>query len=317
MGDAVNAVAGAAPGWVALAVVLHLANQVARGRGWCAIVDLARPGEPRVRRRDGAAVWVAGAGMGGVLSARGGDAVRLVLLRRRLPDAGYPMLAGTLVAESAGETAIGVGLVAVLLACGLGPGLALGAPELAWLVPAALAALAALVLLRKRWGALRRLIEGVGRGCSALREPGAYARSVLPWQLTSRLMRAAALMCFLAAFGLPATPEAVALVMLAQGGGRLLPLAPASVAATAAVLAAGFPSATGVEVSAGALAGFIVGMSTTLTLVGVALAAVIALRFGYRPKAAITSAKRVADSGPAASDRPTIAVCTPASASSR
>jgi hypothetical protein len=84
-------------------------------------------------------------------------------------------------------------------------------------------------------------------------------------------------MCFLAAFGLPAGPEAVALVMLAQGGGRLLPLAPASVAATVAVLAASFPVATGTDVSAGALTAFIVGMSSLLTLVGVVLAAGIAL----------------------------------------
>jgi Lysylphosphatidylglycerol synthase TM region len=313
----VEAVSGAALGWVALAVVLHLANQVARGRGWCAIVGIACPGDPRLRPRDAVGAWVAGAGMGGVLSARGGDAVRLVLLRRRLPDAGYPLLTGTLVAEAAGETAIGVAVVALLLAGGLGPGSTVAEPALVWIVPAAFAILAAGFVLRSRWGPLRRLIAGVGRGCSALREPRLYARAVLPWQLASRLLRAASLMCFLAAFGLPATPEAVALVMLAQGGGRAVPLAPASVAATAAVLAAGFPSATGVDVSAGVLAGFVVGMSTTLTLIGVVLAALIAVCIGYRPKAAMTSPNLLAESGPSSSDRPTIAVCTPASASSR
>jgi len=280
----VETVGRAGPGWLALAVALHVANQVARGRGWYAIVGIARRADPALRRRDAVAAWVAGAGMSGVLSARGGDAVRLVLLRQRLPDAGYPLLAGTLLAEAVGDTAIGLGLVVLLLASGLGPGPTVDDPALAWIVLGALVGLAAAGKLRSRWSGLGRLVAGFARGCSALREPGAYARTVLPWQLTSRLLRAASLTCFLLAFSLPATPAAVALVMLAQGGGRLLPLAPASVAATVAVLAAGFPSASGVDVGAGALAGFVVGMSTTLTLVGVLLAAGIAVCLvGARP----------------------------------
>src|ERR687893_1238527 len=91
----VDAVAGVAPGWLVLGVVLHLANQVARGRGWYAVI---RTAGADLRRRDAIAAWVAGAGAGGVVSARGGDAVRVLLMRRRLPDAGCPMLAGTLVA---------------------------------------------------------------------------------------------------------------------------------------------------------------------------------------------------------------------------
>jgi hypothetical protein len=270
-------VADAAPGWLALGVVLHLANQLARGSGWCSVIGIALRDDARPDRRDAVAAWVAGAGMGGVLSARGGDAVRLVLLRRRLPDAPYPLLAGTLVAEAVGETALGLAFLAVLLASGLEAGLTVHDPSLSWVVPAAVGGAGAAVVLRSRWSWLRRLMAGVARGCSALGEPGVYARTVLPWQLTSRLLRAASLMCFLAAFGLPASLEAVTLVMLAQGGGRLLPLAPASVAATVAVLAASFPAATGADVSAGALTALIVGMSALLTLVGVVLAAGIAL----------------------------------------
>jgi Lysylphosphatidylglycerol synthase TM region len=273
-----EAVGGAAPGWLGLAVGLHLANQVARGRGWCAVVDMARTGGPRLRRRDAVAAWVAGAGMGGVVSARGGDAVRIVLLRQRLPDTGYSLLAGTLVAEAAGETAIGLGAVALLVVSGMGPAPAVDDPAFAWIVLGTLVAVTTAAFLRSRWSGLRRLIEGVARGCAALREPRAYARGVLPWQLTSRMLRAASLVCFLVSFGLPATPEAVALVMLAQGGGRALPLAPASVAATVAILAIGLPSATGAAVGPGAVAAFVVGMSTTLTLVGVLLAAGIAAR---------------------------------------
>lgn len=268
----------AAIGWLALAVLLHVANQVARGRGWWAVVEMARSGGPPLRRRDAVAAWVAGAGMGGVLSARGGDAVRLVLLRQRTPDAGYPLLTGTLVAEATGETAISVALVALLVATGLAPSLPAGDPSMARMVPALLAGIAVIALLRSRSGALRRLTAGVGRGCSALREPRAYLRAVVPWQLASRALRAASLTCFLVAFGLPASLAAVALVMLAQAGGRLVPLAPASVAATVAILVTALPGATGAHVDTTAVAAFVVGMSSVLTAVGVALAAAIAAR---------------------------------------
>ena len=100
LGSFAEAVTGAALGWLVLGVVLHLANQVARGRGWCTLLRDAS-GED-VRRRDAVAAWVAGAGAGGLASARAGDAVRVLLLRRRLPDAGCPLLAGTIVAETRG-----------------------------------------------------------------------------------------------------------------------------------------------------------------------------------------------------------------------
>jgi Lysylphosphatidylglycerol synthase TM region len=272
-----GAVGGAAPGWLALAVVLHLANQLARGRGWFAILGMAGCDGPRLRRRDAIAVWVAGAGMGGVLSARGGDAVRLLLLRRRVPDTGYPLLAGTLVAEAAGESALGLTILALVLAGGLGAGVSLEGGALVWVAIAALAAVPACAVLRSRCRPVRRLLSGVRQGCAAVGQPRAYARTVMPWQLASRLLRAASLFCFLLAFHLPATLAAIGLVMVAQGGGRVLPLAPASLAASVAVLAAGFPAATGVDPGIGALAGFLVGMSTLLTLAGVLIAVPIAI----------------------------------------
>ena len=54
----------------------------------------------------------------------------------------------------------------------------------------------------------------------------------------SRVLRLAALGCFLAAFHLPATLAAVLLVTFAQCSGRLVPFSPASVGAGAAILAA-------------------------------------------------------------------------------
>ena len=54
----VDAVAGVAVGWLMLGVALHLLNQVARGRGWYAVISSASEAPPR--KRDALAAWVAG-----------------------------------------------------------------------------------------------------------------------------------------------------------------------------------------------------------------------------------------------------------------
>jgi uncharacterized membrane protein YbhN (UPF0104 family) len=269
-----GAIAGAAPGWLVLGVVLHVANQLARGRGWFAVVRRACPDDPRLRGRDTIGAWVAGAGAGGVASARGGDALRIFMLNRRLKGSGPALLAGTLVAEGAGETAVGIVLLGAALAAGVGPEVGIDAHSLPWLLGGAALLVTAGALLW-RWTPAKRIGSGVGRGCAALGCPRAYARNVLPWQLTSRLARAAALGCFLAAFHLPATPLAILLVMVAQAGGRLVPLAPASAAASVGMLAASFGPVTGTAVSTSALAAFFVGTSTVLTVVGLALSAAL------------------------------------------
>jgi hypothetical protein len=285
----------AAIGWLVLGVTLHLANQVLRGRGWCALVRAANGGEGP-RRRDAIAAWVAGAGAGGLVSARGGDAVRVLLLRRRMPDAGCPMLAGTLVAEGAGECATGALLLGVALVVGVGP--QLGAST-ATVVILAGGLLLATVLLRvaRRSARVRRIAADVGRGCAPLRAPGAYARHVLPWQVASRACRLGALACFLAAFGLPATPAAVLLVAFAQGGSRMLPFAPAAVGAGVAMLAASFGPVTGSAVSAQQLAAFYLGTSTLLTVVGTALALAICLRDQTLANAGRSAVAAVAGAG--------------------
>ena len=267
-----DAITGASPGWLVLGVILHLANQVARGRGWCTLLRAAS-GES-VRWRDAIAAWVAGAGAGGLASARAGDAVRILLLRRKT-NAACPELAGTIVAEGAGELLVGAALLSVAIGVGLGP--EFGAPGLIWLVPAVIGT-ALIVLVVVRTPRLRAIARGVGRGCAPLKCPGAYARGVLPWQVASRACRLGALACFLAAFDLPATFAAVLLVTAAQSGGRLLPFAPASVGAGAAMLAAAFEPVTGAAVPAAELAAFFVGTSVVLTVVGTVLTIGISLQ---------------------------------------
>ena len=271
-----HALAGASAGWLALGVLLHLANQAVRGRGWYAIARAASPEDPTLRRRDTILAWVAGAGAGGVVSARGGDVVRVMLLSRRARDTRSSVLTGTLVAEAAGDALVGAAVLGLAVALGTAPALGLpGTETLAW-AGVALVALAALVfVLHRRGGRAARIAAGVGRGCAPLGHPATFACRVLPWQIGSRALRGGAIACFLLAFSLPAGAAAVLLVMLAQSGGRLLPLAPASAAASVAMLAAGFGPATGTHVATSHVAAFMVGMSLLLTVAGAVLAVAV------------------------------------------
>jgi hypothetical protein len=290
MGDLVaglaHAVAGTRLDWLALGVALHLANQVTRGRGWWAILRAATEHDSRLRRRDAIAAWIAGAGAGGVVTARVGDALRIGLLTRRLPDTGGATLAGTLVAEAAGEFVGGLLLLAVALAVGIRSPLTAAVPALWWAVAGAAALVTAAVVAvryRRRRAephareatALRRLLTGLRRGCAPLGKPGLYARRIAPWQLASRLFRLAAMACFLTAFHLPATAAAVLLVIVAQGSGRLVPFSPVAVGAGAGVLVATFGPVTGSAATAAELTAFLLGTSTVLTAIGVVLAGAI------------------------------------------
>jgi len=289
-----NALAGASAGWLALGVVLHLANQAVRGRGWWAVVRSACPEEPGLRRRDAVLAWVAGAGAGGVVSARGGDVVRVLLLSRRTERSGGSVLTGTLVAEAAGDALVGAVVIGLAVALGAAPAFGLPGPETALWIAGGLALAAMLgLVVHRRGGRLRGIASGVGRGCAPLGHPATFARRVLPWQAASRALRAAAIACFLLAFGLPAGVAAVLLVMLAQSGGRLLPLAPASAAASVAMLAAGFGPATGTAVPAATVAAFMMGMSLLLTFAGAVLGvAVICFAAGPGAPAAVWRAVR-------------------------
>ena len=100
---------------------------------------------------------------------------------------------------------------------------------------------------------------------------------MLPWQVASRLCRLGALACFLVAFGLPASFAAVLLVTAAQSGGRLVPFAPASVGAGAAMLAATFGSFDRDRGPGRPAAAFFVGTSVGLTLVGATLTVAISV----------------------------------------
>ena len=224
------------------------------------------------------ATWVAGAGASGVISARGGDALRILLLRRRMTTT-CPTLAGTLAAETVAETALGALLTVWALSAGLVPGLHRPGLAGAALIAAGVIALA-LVVRRasRRFPALRRACAEARRGLALLGSPGTYVRRVASWGVLSRAVRLGSLACFLAAFALPVSLTAALVVMVAHSSGRLVPFGPAGAGASLGLLVAAFPSVTHSHVGAGELTAFYLGMTGTLTAVGMVLSGLVLLQ---------------------------------------
>jgi len=264
--------------WLVAGVVLHLCSQLSRGRGWHAIVCSAHPEGGHPRRRDVLLTWVAGAGASGVLSARGGDALRIVLLRRRMTTT-CPRLVGTLAAETVAETALGAVLTAWALTAGFIPGL--HRPTLAGVLLIASGVLLALLVVwraGRRFPSLARAGAEARRGLALLGSPGRYVRRVGSWGVLSRALRVVSLMCLLAAFSLPATVTAALVVMVAHSSGRLVPFGPAGAGASLGLLVAAFPAVTHSSATGGELTTFYLGATGTLTAVGIVLSGLVLVR---------------------------------------
>ena len=282
----VFAPAGVQIGWLVLAVVLHVCGQVSRGVAWRGVLAASWP---HVTRRRVCTWYVCGAGLSGLLSARGGDAVRAALGKRELERATWPALAGTLAAEASFESAFGIGFT--LLAVWLGIG-TFHAPSPALLAAAAVAGAVAVVLLA-RSRVVRRVVGEVGRGLAVLRRPRCWSCHVLPFQVLSRTLRLGSAACFLLAFGLPVTPALVLAGALALGAGAGMPIPGAGPATTGAALLVALPLAAGHPLDHSAVASLAIVWPTALTLVGVTLSLVLlAVVSGARTPRALVRAAR-------------------------
>ena len=100
-------------GWPALtlALLLHLAKRAARARAWQGIVHAAHPDE-HLQYRQALTTCFAAVAVSSLSPVRGGELVRLALVKRVLPSAPLATLGATVVAEAAADLVVGVPLVA-------------------------------------------------------------------------------------------------------------------------------------------------------------------------------------------------------------
>ncbi len=272
---------------LAAAVLMHVCAQVSRGIAWRGVLSASWP---EVTRRRAVAWHLCGAGLTGVLSARGGDAVRIALAKRELGDASWPALAGTLAAEGSFEGVFG--LVIALIAVSIGVG-TIDAASPALVVAVVAVVIAVVALLATRSARVRRVVHEVGRGLAVLRRPRCWLCRVLPWQLLARALRLGALTCFLLAFGLPAAPAVVLAACVAQGSGAMLPLPGAGPAAVAATLLVALPIAAGHPVDPAAVGALAIVQPMALTAVGVIVSlGLLGVLLGARTPRALLRAAR-------------------------
>jgi hypothetical protein len=208
-------------------------------RAWhAALGDVA----PSIRYRDVVVAHLGGAGFNGLVPAHGGDAVKLALVKRRVPDAPLGQLLGTLAPPAALEALTTALLLAWAVATGVVDAPSPGAIPLPVVGAAAAIAAGLLWILARK---APKLLRDVRAGMAALRRPGELVREIAPWVLTARLLRLAAIVCFLTAVGLPATIAGLLVVMAIQGG--VGSSGPASAPVRIAVLSASLPAVLGLH----------------------------------------------------------------------
>jgi uncharacterized membrane protein YbhN (UPF0104 family) len=276
------------PWWLAAGVVLHVVSQAVRTVGWFNIIRAAYPRESRgLRVREVIAAYFGGAGLNGVVPARGGDVVKLALVHRRVPGSRYSTLLATFLPETLFETAFGIGLLAWALAQGFVPvpvsgselptldvSLVLRHPVLFSILVGAMA-LATVVAVRRLRRSASDLLARLRRGLAIFDTPRRYITGVVFWQALGRLVRLGSLAFFMAAFALPVTLATVVLVMAAQGGGRIIPIAPASAGLRIAMLYYGFGEVTGDKVEVAKITAFSFGTGAAILVVGLVISAVV------------------------------------------
>ena len=276
-----------APGWLVAGVVLHVLHQVVRTRGWFNIIRAAYPEASELRARDVTLAYLAGAGLNGVVPARGGDLAKLYLIRRRAPGTRWSTLIATFVPETLFEIAVGIGLVIWALSNGFLP-VPLAPSELPSLdvslliqhplistAGAAAAGVALVLLFRALRRRARDLLARLRQGLAILDRPRDFVGGVVTWQALARVIRLGSLACFMAAFALPVTAATVVLVMAAQGGGRIIPIAPVSAGLRIAMLTYGFVEVTGEAVDIATITAFAFGMGATLLITGLGISIAI------------------------------------------
>jgi glycosyltransferase 2 family protein len=243
---------------------------------WRNIIQAAYPKVPVPRRSIVGAVF-AGVGVNAIIPARGGDAVRVFLAKRCVPDSTYLTITSTLIVLSLFDFLVAGSLVLWAAASGSLPGGGVLGPsfDFGWAIhnPGTFLKVIGLVLIvllvvvlwfAEQIGDFRRRLT---QGFAILRDRQAYLRRVALWQVTDWLLRFGAVLFFLHAFGLPATLHNAVLVQVSAALASLLPISPSGIGTEQAFLIYLFRG----HVPGGALVAFSVGMRLTLITVNTVL----------------------------------------------
>lgn len=202
--------------WLALALALQLGNLAFRTIAWRTILAAAYPSE-RIRLVDVGAAYTAGVALNAWVPARGGEALKIGILRMRIPGSSVTGLAASNVVFVVVDALMAAALFLTAWALGVVPAV----PRPSWEM--ILVGLAALTVALALWRVLPRVRERVREGTAILTTPRLYLSRVVPVQLAAWACRLGVAFSLLAAFQLPATLPLAALVVVAGGLSTLTP----------------------------------------------------------------------------------------------
>lgn len=280
--------------FLAAALALQLANVGLRALAWRNVLAAAYP-TTRVPVVGIGCAYAAGAALNGYVPARGGEGLKILLARTRIPGSSIATVAASSTVLMGFDAALGSALLLAAWQFGWTPAPSLpGLPAVAWaalgILAVATAVAVVLVGRRRLGGPVARLATRVARGYAVLRRPSRYARDVVPAQLGAWACRVGVAFCLLGAFGLPATIQNATLVVVVGGLSTLVPVTPGG-AGTQQVLVAFALHGT---VSTAAALSFSVGMQVGITAVNtlVGLTALMLIFRTLRPVEAVRAARR-------------------------
>lgn len=261
-----------------VAVLCHLGRIASRSRAWQNVIAAAYP-DTRVEWRQVFGGYAAGVGANAIVPGRGGDLLRLYIVKHRVEGATYPTLASTLLADGIVDFVFASVLVTWALASGILPGgdVLPSFPAIDWfwvfknptqaLVIGGFLLAVGLVVGGLAYGRITAFWERVRQGLAILRTPGRYLREVALWDAADWALRLVAVFFFLHAFGLPATAFNTFAYQAAGSLSTALPLTPAGIGTEQALLVYVF---SGVA-SASKLLAFSVGVKLVIITVNVTL----------------------------------------------
>lgn len=264
---------------LALALALHVLKLFFRAIAWRNILRASYPGH-RIPLRTVFGAYIAGVGVNSIAPARGGDVVKLVLVKHRLADARYATLAPTLLVETIFDFVVASALMLWALAIGVLPTHHVYSrlPSVDWrfflehyeatLEGLAIAAALGLALLLWARSRVVEFWERVRLGFAILDDPRRFLREVVLWQTVSWGFRIAALFFFLRAFGVHATIHNALLVQVVDSLATLFPATPGGAGTKQGLLFFVFGRQA---VATSLLLAFSVGMNIAIVACNVAL----------------------------------------------
>jgi len=220
-----------------IALLFHVIRLAFRAVAWRQIVLAAYPGKT-LRRSTAFGAYVAGVGVNSIVPARGGDVVKLYLVKHRLPGSTYSTLAPTLIVETLFD-AVTAGLILLwALASGVLPTHQIYSrlPSVDWrfflrherwtlygLAFVLAACVVGWLVARARIADFR---ERVRQGFAILHDPPRFIRGVMLPQALSWVFRVLSVLFFFEAFRITATVHNALLALVVDSLATLFPATP-------------------------------------------------------------------------------------------